>query len=219
VFAGGDCCPGTKEMIAVQAVAAGHRAALAIGQYLAGEQVAGEPYEWYSTIGKPGAPAPKFILDRMKPAERVRMPTIADDKRLQGFYEIETGLTPELGKQEADRCMVCGCLAVDDCKLKRYGTEYRIQPERLTGAHRDFYYDDSHPKLILESGKCLLCGSCVRTCEQEGKDVLGFVGRGFATIVMPALGMPLAQTKCDGCLRCAEVCPTGAIMKKPGVTA
>lgn len=216
VFSGGDCSPGDNDMIAVWAVQAGQRAAVAIDQYLRGEEVVGEGYEWFSTIGRPGDPAPQAILDRLTPAERVRMPTISDDERLAGFYEVETGLGPELGKEEAKRCMVCGCLAVDDCKLKLYGTEYHIAPERLSGAIRDYHLDDSHPKLILESGKCVLCGSCVRACAAHGKDVLGFVGRGFNTVVMPALGKKLVETACDGCLDCAEVCPTGAILARPG---
>ncbi len=219
VFTGGDCSPRDDDMIAVYAVQAGHRAAQSIDQYLRGESVVGEGFEWYSTIGKPGDPAPQPILDRLTPAERVRMPTVPDEQRLQGFYEVETGLGPDLGQQEASRCMVCGCLAVDDCKLKIYGTEYHINPDRLHGAQRDFFLDDSHDKLLLESGKCVLCGSCVRTCAAEGKDVLGFVGRGFNTVIMPSLGRKLAETECDGCLECAKVCPTGAIMAKPGADA
>ncbi|MDX9999947.1 MAG: FAD-dependent oxidoreductase [Polyangia bacterium] len=218
VFSGGDCSPGDKDMIAVWAVQAGHRAALAIGQFLGGEEIIGDGYEWYSTIGRPGDPAPKAILDRLTPAERARMPVIADAERLSGFVEVELGLGQERGRVEAKRCIVCGCLAVEDCKLKSYGTEYRIQPGRLAGAIRDYLLDDSHPKLLLESGKCLLCGSCVRACAAHGKDVLGFVGRGFNTVVMPSLGRRLIDTACDGCLDCAKVCPTGAIMVKPGAT-
>jgi formate dehydrogenase major subunit len=216
VFTGGDCSPGDDDMIAVYAVAGGRRAAASIDQYLKGQPVVGEDFEWYSVIGKPGDPAPKPILDRMTPSERVRMPMVPNEKRLQSFIEVELGLGTEGGLKEAVRCIGCGCAAVPDCKLKDYGTEYHIDPDRFKGAYRDFFLDDSHEKLILESGKCLLCGSCVRTCAAEGKDVLGFVGRGFATMIMPALGMPLVETECDGCLKCAEVCPTGAIMAKPG---
>ncbi len=62
----------------------------------------------------------------------------------------------------------------------------------------------------------MLCGSCVRTCHDHGLDVLGLVNRGYAARVSPTLGLPLAETDCDGCLKCAQVCPTGAIMAKPG---
>ncbi len=219
VFAGGDCSPDDHEMIAVHAIADGRRAAMSIHQYLSGQPVVGEGFEWYSMMGGPKDPPPRQILERITPSERARMPTIPDEQRLQGFAEIELGFSLEDGRQEAERCRVCGCLAVGDCKLKEYGTEYRIQPERLRGTRRDYYLDDSHEKLIIESGKCILCGSCVRVCALEGKDVLGFVGRGFNTMIMPTLGRRLADTACDGCLKCAEVCPTGAIQARPGVTS
>ena len=59
----------------------------------------------------------------------------------------------------------------------------------------------------------------MRACAAHGKDVLGFVGRGFNTVVMPSLGRKLVDTECDGCLDCARVCPTSAILAKPGATA
>jgi formate dehydrogenase major subunit len=219
VFTGGDCSPGDGDMIAVWAVQAGHKAAASINQFLTDQPIVGLGHEWYSTIGTPGGPAPKQILDRITPAERQRMDMIPDDQRLTGFTEIELGFGPDKGKQEASRCMLCGCDATDDCKLKTYGTEYGIEPQRFEGAIRDFHLDDSHEKLTLESGKCVLCGSCVRTCHDHGLDVLGLVNRGYAARVSPTLGLPLAETDCDGCLKCAEVCPTGAIMAKPGATA
>ena len=51
----------------------------------------------------------------------------------------------------------------------------------------------------------------------KGLEVLAFTGRGFTARVRPIFGRPLAETACDGCLKCVEVCPTGAIFAKLGI--
>ena len=65
-----------------------------------------------------------------------------------------------------------------------------------------------------DPNKCILCGLCVRACEEVmGVGALGFVQRGFDTVVLPALGKHLADTGCISCGQCVSVCPTGALQE------
>jgi formate dehydrogenase major subunit len=73
----------------------------------------------------------------------------------------------------------------------------------------------SEKKLVVierNEGKCILCGLCVRTCEEVAKKgLLGLVGRGFTTVIKPEFRDSDAISGCASCLECANACPTGAL--------
>jgi len=88
----------------------------------------------------------------------------------------------------------------------------RRQPGALHRPLKKHKLDDRHPYILLDSNKCILCGRCVRYCgELIGVHALGFINRGYETVVKPALDKPLRETTCVTCGNCIEVCPTGAI--------
>jgi len=63
--------------------------------------------------------------------------------------------------------------------------------------------------------KCILCGRCVRTCEQvQDRAVIDLAYRGFNTKVAPAMDTDLAESDCVYCARCVAVCPVGALTYK-----
>lgn len=75
-------------------------------------------------------------------------------------------------------------------------------------------FHDEHPFILRDPNKCILCGLCVRACDEVmGVGALGLVKRGFDTVVMPALEQPLTETGCISCGQCASVCPTGALQE------
>ncbi len=214
VFTGGDCYTGAD--IAVRAAGAGHLAAVSMGQFLAGEEVVGDPVYYQHMMGALDEIPPEVIAGYdEKPV--AHMPEIPVAEANSTFHEVETGFAASTAQEEAQRCLACGCRAVNDCKIKQYADDYGVDPSRFEGAHRTFYVDDSHPFVRLEASKCILCASCVRACEEIlDLPALGLEGRGFTATVKPPLLRKLADTLPADAnwQKLVEVCPTGAIVPK-----
>ena len=67
------------------------------------------------------------------------------------------------------------------------------------------------PLISHNPDKCVLCGLCYRTCDQvAGKTLIGLYNRGFATELNPMVTKD-ALEYCKNCMKCVEVCPTGAM--------
>lgn len=212
VFAGGDCVTGAD--IAVTAVGAGRKAAATIDQFLKGINTTGIPIMFDSKMGKLDELPPEIFEGKTK-ADREKMPELEVSERLSGFNEVELGFDKDAAVKEAKRCLACGCSSAEECKLRIFATEYKIDADKYKGVRRRFYTDDTHPKIFFESHKCILCGNCIRYLAEVKKlDGLGFVNRGFETVVRP----PLSQTLAESCPtigeELAEICPSGAISKK-----
>jgi formate dehydrogenase major subunit len=212
VFSGGDAVSGPD--IAVEAVGAGHRAAMSIDQYLRGTEVIGRPEFWNVSMGALDEVTEQRFANTEK-AERAHMSHLAIEERTTTFKEVALGFDPETAVAEAKRCLSCGCAAIDDCHLREYSMEYGVQVNRFGGARKEYALDNSHADLVREPGKCIQCGMCVRICHDlKGFKVFTFVNRGFEAVVEPYFGLPLGETNCDGCLQCVDVCPTGALMSR-----
>lgn len=210
VFAGGDAVTGPG--IAIEAVAQGQKAAQAIHLYLQGENLSrGLRFLCESEVS-----AHDFLeYPRVEREHPYHEPAL---QRRQNFGAVKHFYTPEEAMQEASRCLECGCLDYYDCKLLQYANDYDITPQRLRGEKHPHVERKKHNLLIREPDKCILCGLCIRICEEEvGAAALGLVHRGFDTVVEPEFGLPLEESACVNCGMCAVVCPTGALVARvPG---
>ncbi|HSD30066.1 MAG TPA: FAD-dependent oxidoreductase [Vicinamibacteria bacterium] len=210
VFTGGDAVLGPD--LAVRAVAAGRVAAISIDQYLDGRPVTG-PEEPAAIALRPIDDEERAAIFReIEQAGRVKTSTLGLERRLTSFEEIDPGLGDEPARREALRCLTCGCAKASGCGLRRYATQYLADPYRFLGERRRFERDASHPEVVYEPGKCVMCDACVRIAAEAGEELgLAIVGRGFDVSVAVPFGAPLSDGLRHAARRCAEACPTGAI--------
>ncbi len=109
------------------------------------------------------------------------------------------------------------CPKNGSCELQRIAHHLgvKLRSKRLRELRRGLPVDDSHPQIVYDPNKCVLCGRCVWVCwEHRGVGVLGFAHRGFERMVTTFEDEPLSTTRCDQCTECIEVCPTGALVLK-----
>jgi iron-only hydrogenase group A len=98
------------------------------------------------------------------------------------------------------------------CELQSLSSEYGVDRVPFKGKTRHHYTDFSSPSIIREPDKCILCGRCVRICEEiQGVAAIDFTRRGFDSMVLPPFEMDLSETACVNCGQCTLACPTGAL--------
>lgn len=110
-------------------------------------------------------------------------------------------------------CTTCGRNGC--CTLQALAARFGIHEVRFANHKETAPMDVSSVSITHDPNKCILCGDCVRVCDEiQGMGVLNFAHRGSQLQVMPAFNRPLSETDCVGCGQCRTVCPTGAIMIK-----
>jgi len=101
------------------------------------------------------------------------------------------------------------------CELANLVREYDLEPERFGGEKRSHEKIDDNPFFELDHDKCILCGRCVRACDEiRERSAIDLIGRGFDTKVAPPLDESLTEGTCQFCGQCVDACPSGALTSK-----
>ncbi len=107
------------------------------------------------------------------------------------------------------------CVRSGTCNLQELASELNVRQRRSYIPRPHHELDTSSPSITRETSKCVLCGKCVRVCEEvQGVSAIGFIGRGAGTIVGTVFNQGMNVSSCINCGQCTLVCPTGALHEK-----
>lgn len=112
-----------------------------------------------------------------------------------------------------DDCLYCE--KNNYCELRRLAENLGVRHRNFQGSTKNNYaIDFSSPALIRDPNKCILCGKCVRVCEEiQGVCAIDFTKRGSSAIVSTAFDEAMNASSCVTCGQCVSVCPTGALIE------
>lgn len=104
------------------------------------------------------------------------------------------------------------CPKTEDCKLQTMAKRLGVSKVRFDQSPMEKNLDLSSPSIVRDPAKCILCGDCVRVCnEKQSVGVLDFTGRGSDSKVETCFNRPLGKVECVNCGQCVKVCPVGAL--------
>ncbi|MBM3706176.1 MAG: 2Fe-2S iron-sulfur cluster binding domain-containing protein, partial [Actinobacteria bacterium] len=107
------------------------------------------------------------------------------------------------------------CERDGNCDLQGIARSVGIKKKHFEGEKKHYDLDLSSPSISRDPNKCILCGRCVRLCNEiQGVTAINFAGRGFDSTVTTAFNSPINSSVCINCGQCINVCPTAALSEK-----
>ncbi len=110
-------------------------------------------------------------------------------------------------------CMVCE--KSGNCELQALAYRFGITAPRYPYLWLEREVDASHPDVIVDRNRCILCARCVRASRDlDGKHVFQFVGRGEHKQLAVNAEARLKDTDLDVTDEALDACPVGALLRK-----
>lgn len=108
------------------------------------------------------------------------------------------------------------CEKSGNCLLQATAYEMKMEGPHFEEFYPDRPVDASHPDILLDFNRCILCELCVRASRDvDGKNVFAIAGHGIATrLVVNGVSGKLADTEMTLADRAAGICPVGVILPK-----
>jgi [NiFe] hydrogenase diaphorase moiety small subunit len=110
-------------------------------------------------------------------------------------------------------CMFCE--KSGNCELQALGYRFGVTAPTLPYLFPKREIDASHPEVLVDRNRCILCGRCVRTSRDlDGKNVFEFTGRGIKKKISVNATSSLSETDLASADKAVDACPVGAILRK-----
>lgn len=101
------------------------------------------------------------------------------------------------------------------CELQRYAYRYRLSKTSFDFELARTLYQDDNPFFVRDHQYCILCGRCVRVCDEVvGANAIDFAGQGFDCHIATPFDRGMVDSGCVFCGNCVQICPTAALLPK-----
>ncbi|MCF8412960.1 MAG: [FeFe] hydrogenase, group A [Melioribacteraceae bacterium] len=118
-----------------------------------------------------------------------------------------------LVENHPEDCLIC--VRNKNCELQDLSEKYGMREHRYVGEKKQHAIDISSASMERDPAKCILCGRCVRTCNEiQNVGAIDFTNRGFRSNVTTPFNKGLNISDCILCGQCILVCPTAALREK-----
>lgn len=112
-----------------------------------------------------------------------------------------------------DDCLYC--VRNKNCELQDLSEDLHVRERRVRGEKNKHKFDLSSPSIQRDPAKCILCGRCVRVCEEVmNVSAIDFINRGSESLIGTTFDKGLNTSSCVNCGQCIMVCPTGALSER-----
>ncbi len=129
----------------------------------------------------------------------------------QRVIKARKSLVELLLSNHPDDCLYCE--RNGQCELQWLAEEMNVKERKFFGKKNQYFPDNSSSSVARDPAKCILCGRCVRICEEiQLVTAIDFIGRSNVTTINSAFQKGLNDSTCIDCGQCITVCPTGALI-------